>query len=141
MRLGCTVASAIIAAALLVPASSAGAAGGRHDPRPCGSTIDLPEGFAGEGVAVGKGSTFYAGSLADGRIARGDLRAGTSEVFVTAPVVAPAVGLKADLRHGLLWVAGGPTGMAAVYDLDTGLREAPDVDDRALLHQRRRRDA
>jgi hypothetical protein len=31
-----------------------------------------------------------------------------------------ALGLKADVRHGLLFVAGGPTGQAYVYDLETG---------------------
>lgn len=84
------------------------------------STIDLPAGFAGEGIATGIGSTFYAGSLTDGRIARGDLQAGTSEVLVSDPTVVPAVGLWADVRHGLLWVAGGPSGSGAVYDLDSG---------------------
>lgn len=83
-------------------------------------TIDLPTGFAGEGVAVGRGQTFYAGSLSDGRIARGDLRRGTADVWVADPVLAPAVGLDADVRHGLLWVSGGPTGRAAAYDLATG---------------------
>ncbi|MDH4364041.1 MAG: hypothetical protein OEY70_08180 [Acidimicrobiia bacterium] len=83
-------------------------------------TIDAPAGFALEGVAAGEGLTFYVGSLADGRIARGDVRQGTMEVFVSAPVMAPAVGLKADRRHNLLWVAGGPSGQAAAYDLDTG---------------------
>ena len=56
----------------------------------------------------------------DGRVARGDLRAGTSEVFVDEPLVGAATGLKADLRHDLLWVSGAATGQAAVYDLDTG---------------------
>jgi hypothetical protein len=85
-------------------------------------TIDLPDpaNFAGEGVATGAHSTFYAGSRLDGRIARGDLRAGTSEIFIGEPIVPAATGLKADLRHGLLWVAGAQTGQAAVYDLETG---------------------
>ncbi|HKJ55710.1 MAG TPA: hypothetical protein VJ978_06955 [Nitriliruptoraceae bacterium] len=86
---------------------------------PSTSTIDLPAGFAGEGITIGAGNDFYAGSLADGRIAIGDLAAGTSEVWVDDPVVAPSVGLDADLANGLLWVAGGPTGQAAVYDLAT----------------------
>ena len=30
-----------------------------------------------------------------------------------------ALGLKADVRHGLLFVVGGPTGQAYVYDLET----------------------
>jgi len=83
-------------------------------------TVTLPPGFAGEGISIGAGHTFYAGSLADGRVAIGDLRTGKVDVLVDNPLFAPAVGLKADLRRGLLWVAGGPTGRAAVYDLDTG---------------------
>ena len=38
----------------------------------------------------------------------------------TFQLVGAATGLKADVRHGLLWVAGAATGKAAVYDLDTG---------------------
>jgi hypothetical protein len=110
-----------VATAIAVLLASAGAAAvaspaSAHRPE----TIDLPEGFAGEGVATGRHDTFYAGSRLDGRVARGDLREGTSEVFVDEPLVAAATGLKADLRHGLLWVSGAATGQAAVYDLDTG---------------------
>ena len=54
---------------------------------------------------------------------------------------AAATGLKADLRHGLLWVAGAATGQAAVYDLGPATRSRADLDDRAVVHQRRRRDA
>jgi sugar lactone lactonase YvrE len=82
-------------------------------------TIDLPAGFAGEGVATA-GRTYYAGSLADGRIARGSIRTGSTEVFVANPLTPVSVGLKADRRHDLLWVAGGPSGQAAVYSLDDG---------------------
>jgi hypothetical protein len=111
-------AATAVAAALALPLGTASAAP-RGD-----STIDLPDGFAGEGVAVGRGQTFYAGSLADGQIARGNLRRGTADPWVTMPVLAPAVGLDADVRHGLLWVSGGPTGEAAAYDLDTGVSAA-----------------
>jgi sugar lactone lactonase YvrE len=114
MRPRIAAAVATVVAVLALPIGTAFAAP-RGD-----STIDLPAGFAGEGVAVGRGQTFYAGSLVDGRIARGDLRRGTAVPWVTDPVLAPAVGLDADLRHGLLWVSGGPTGEAAAYDLDTG---------------------
>jgi sugar lactone lactonase YvrE len=114
MRPRIAAAAATVAAVLALPLGTASAAP-RGD-----STIDLPAGFAGEGVAVGRGQTFYAGSLVDGRIARGNLRRGTAGVWVADPVLAPAVGLDADLRHGLLWVSGGPTGEAAAYDLDTG---------------------
>lgn len=78
-----------VVAAFVLPATAAGAATGRGDDGPRHDTIHLPAGFAGEGVTVGAGNTFCAGSLADGRIARGDLGAGTSEVFVSAPIVAP----------------------------------------------------
>ncbi len=110
-------ATALAAAAVAGPLTLApGALADRRLP----DTIDAPAGFALEGVAAGEGRTFYVGSLADGRIARGDLRTGTMEVFVSAPVITPAAGLKADERHDLLWVAGGPSGKAAVYDLDSG---------------------
>ena len=109
---------AVIAAIVLVPAPVAAGADAASAHRP--ETIDLPAGFAGEGVATGRHDTFYAGSRTDGRIARGDLGDGTSEVFVGEPLVTAATGLKADLRHGLLWVAGAGTGQAAVYDLETG---------------------
>lgn len=103
----------VIAAVLVAATPSVAAA------RDLPETIDLPSGFAGEGVAV-DGRTFYAGSLAGGQVARGDLRKGTSEVFVDAPLTPVAAGLKADRRHDLLWVAGGPSGQAAVYSLDDG---------------------
>jgi len=105
-------AASLVSLAVAVVSSPASA----HRPE----TIDLPEGFAGEGVATGRHHTFYAGSRLDGRVARGDLRRGTSEVFVDEPLVGAATGLKADLRHGLLWVSGAATGQAAVYDLDSG---------------------
>jgi hypothetical protein len=107
-------AAAALVAALAVPL---GVADARHRGD---ATIDLPAGFTGEGVAVGHGNTFYAGSRADGRIARGDLRRKTSDVWVSDPVVTPAIGLDADLRHGLLWVSGGPSGQAAAYRLKSG---------------------
>ena len=44
--------------------------------------IQLPTGFRPEGIAVGQGSTFYVGSLADGAIFRGDLRDGQGSVFI-----------------------------------------------------------
>ena len=83
------------------------------------ATISLPNGFAPEGIATGLGTTFYAGSLATGAIYRGDLRTGEGAVFV-APAGKPALGLKYDIRTGLLFVAGGTSGEARVYDGRTG---------------------
>jgi hypothetical protein len=108
----------IVAALMPISTATNVSAHGRHDQRP--ATIDLPAGFAGEGVAVGAHNTFYAGSVADGRIARGNVRDGVSEVFVSEPIVDAATGLKADTRHNLLWVSGAATGQAAVYNLKTG---------------------
>ena len=68
------------------------------------------------------GSTFYAGDFLTGDIYRGDLRTGHVELFIDATAGRMAVGLKADVRHGLLFVAGGFTGQAYVYDLETGER-------------------
>jgi sugar lactone lactonase YvrE len=82
--------------------------------------IVLPGARSAESVATGKGSTFYAGELFSGDIFKGDLRTGTVERFIHAPAGRLALGIKADVRHGLLFVAGGFTGQAYVYDLETG---------------------
>jgi hypothetical protein len=87
---------------------------------PFAVTVPLPVDFQPEGIAVGAGSTFYVGSLRTGDIYRGDLQAGVGGIFVHAPAGRVAVGLKADVAHGLLFVAGGGTGAAYVYDLSTG---------------------
>jgi hypothetical protein len=84
------------------------------------SVIVLPGATSAEGVATGNGSTFYAGDFFTGDIYRGDLRSGNVERFIDAPAGRMAVGLKADVRRGLLFVAGGFTGQAYIYDLETG---------------------
>jgi sugar lactone lactonase YvrE len=84
------------------------------------TVIVLPGATSAEGVAMGAGSMFYAGDFLSGDIYRGDLRNGQVERFIDAPTGRMAVGLKADLRHGLLFVAGGFTGQAYIYDLETG---------------------
>jgi sugar lactone lactonase YvrE len=82
--------------------------------------ITLPGATSAEGVATGIGSTFYAGELFTGDIFRGDLRTGSAAKFIDAPTGRNALGLKADVPHHLLFVAGGFTGQAYVYDLRTG---------------------
>lgn len=81
--------------------------------------IDLPNGFFPEGIAVGRGSTFYVGSLSDGSVYRGDLRTGDGTVLTAGFGPFSTVGLDVDQRNRV-WVAGGPTGTARVYDGDTG---------------------
>lgn len=82
--------------------------------------IPLPNGFQPEGITTGRGSTFYAGSIPTGAIYRGDYRTGAGEVLVPPQAGHMSIGLKFDSRSGLLFVAGGPTGMAFIYDGETG---------------------
>ena len=82
--------------------------------------IVLPGASSAEGIARGEGATFYAGDLFRGDVFRGDLEAGTAELFIDAPEGRLAIGMAVDRHHGLLFVAGGFTGQAYVYDLDTG---------------------
>jgi sugar lactone lactonase YvrE len=94
--------------------------GGRVEAASWPASMPLPVDFAPEGIAMGSGSTFYVGSLSTGDIYRGDLRTGEGSVFVDAPPGRVAVGLKADRRRRLLFVAGGATGAAYVYDTRSG---------------------
>ena len=96
-------------AALGVPAAAATA-----------EVIVLPGGSSAEGISAGRGATFYAGDLFAGDIFRGDLQRGTAQLFIDAPAGRMAVGMAADLPHDLLFVAGGLTGQAYVYDARTG---------------------
>lgn len=82
--------------------------------------IVLPGATSAEGIAAGRGSTFYAGDLFTGDIFRGNVRRGTAEVLIDAPAGRQATGMVVDLAHNLLIVAGGFTGQAYIYDLDTG---------------------
>jgi sugar lactone lactonase YvrE len=79
--------------------------------------IELPDGFQPEGIAIA-GTQFYVGSIPTGRVYRGDLRTGEGDVLVQQQTGRQAIGLKVD--RGRLFVAGGPTGMAFVYDAATG---------------------
>ena len=91
---------------------------GSANARPFPEVVSLPAGWAAEGVATGTGSTVYAGSLATGAVWKGDLRTGVGGVLVPPQPGRLAVGLKQS--GGLLFVAGGPTGQAYVYDATTG---------------------
>jgi sugar lactone lactonase YvrE len=91
------------------PTAAAGAA-------PFPDRIDLPDGFAPEGIAI-RGPTFYTGSLSGQGIWRGNLRTGDGEFLVEGG--GPFVGMKVD-RTNRLWVAGGPAGNGYVFDARTG---------------------
>jgi sugar lactone lactonase YvrE len=81
-------------------------------------TIPLPTGFQPEGIDIGNGHTFYVGSIPTGAVYRGDLRTGTGSVLVPSQAGRAAVGV--DFADNRLFVAGGPTGRAWVYDARTG---------------------
>jgi sugar lactone lactonase YvrE len=87
---------------------------------PATEVIVLPGASSTEGIAVGRGATFYAGELFGGDIFRGDLQRGTVERFIDAPSGQMALGLKVDDASGLLFVAGGFSGQGYVYDALTG---------------------
>jgi sugar lactone lactonase YvrE len=105
----------LIVASVMPAVAAAAATVARPD-----EVIVLPGATSAEGIAAGAGSTFYAGDLYRGTIYRGDIRRGTATRFIDAPERRAAWGMKADLRHGLLLVAGGPTGQAYVYSTRTG---------------------
>lgn len=86
--------------------------------------IELPVGFRPEGIAVGRGTSFYVGSLADGSVFGGDLRTGEGDIVVPAQMDRVAVGVKVDTRTNYLFVAGGPGGAAYIYDIETGAEVA-----------------
>jgi sugar lactone lactonase YvrE len=104
--------------ALLLPAPPATAA-----PLKVQASIVLDGATSAEGIAAGKGNTFYAGDLALGDIYRGDIRGDDADLFIDVsdfdPQPRAAVGMKADVRHDLLFVAGGATGKAYVYNTAT----------------------
>lgn len=101
--------------ALLLPtALPAGAATLSAD-----DVIVLRGATSAEGIAAGEGTTFYAGELLTGDIFRGDIHDGKAKRFIDAPEGRMAVGMKADTRNDLLFVAGGTTGKAFVYDTDS----------------------
>jgi sugar lactone lactonase YvrE len=80
--------------------------------------IPLPTGFRPEGVAVA-GNALFVGSIPSGRVLRADLTTGQSQILVDPPAGRSAIGLKVD-GQGRLFVAGGATGAAAIYNAETG---------------------
>ena len=102
-----------ITAALLL--ATAAGAGGAAFP----DSIQLPDGWQPEGIATGRGHDLYVGSIPTGAVARVDARTGEVQTVVPGAQGRAAIGLKADNRERL-FVAGGPTGKAFVYDADSG---------------------
>jgi sugar lactone lactonase YvrE len=82
-------------------------------------TIRLPDGWQPEGIASGRGTSLYVGSIPTGAIWKGDARTGRGDVLVPGQPGRAAIGVKVD-RRNRIFVAGGPTGKAFVYDARTG---------------------
>lgn len=114
MRKLIVVLLAVLVAGLASPAD----ASDRHSSR-FPSEIDLPTGFFPEGIAIGRGNTFYVGSLSNGTIYRGDLRTGEGAVLTAPAGQFTTIGIDVDRRERV-WVAGGPTGATRVYDGRSG---------------------
>src|SRR5215212_5255357 len=82
--------------------------------------IALPNGWLPEGVVTGRGPVIYSGSRANGAIYAANVRTGDGAILVPGQAGRVAVGLSFDSRTNYIFVAGGGTGKAYVYDADTG---------------------
>jgi hypothetical protein len=92
--------------------------------------VPVPDGFQPEGIATGRGTDVYVGSLGrlssagvflgGGAIYKADLRTGAGSILVPQHEGRTAVGLAVDVRRNYVWAAGGPFGTAYVYDGSTG---------------------
>jgi sugar lactone lactonase YvrE len=82
------------------------------------STHGNPEGVAWDG----RTRAFYVGATGDGTIYRGTLDQDKVTEFIPGATGRAAVGMK--VRHGKLYVAGGPTGKIFVYDIATKALDA-----------------
>ena len=103
----------VLCAGLLVSPSQAGS-------KRLPEVIQLPVGFQPEGIAAGQGSTFYVGSIPTGAVFRGSFVTGGGSILVPGKDGRAAIGIEYDRRGDRLFVAGGPTGKAFVYDASTG---------------------
>lgn len=92
--------------ALLPVAMSGGTAQARRRVGPAPETVALPDGFRPEGISSGPGTTYYAGSMANGRIVTGDLLGGPQSVLLPPADGRAVRGLYYDERSNLLWFVG-----------------------------------
>jgi sugar lactone lactonase YvrE len=93
--------------------------------------IPLPDGWQPEGIASSN-NRLFVGSIPTGAVYRINPSTGNGRVFVSGREGRAAIGLK--VAGGRLWVAGGGTGRAFIYNATTGrpvrdFRVAPAGDD------------
>ena len=85
---------------------------------PLQQRIELPNGFQPEGIASTGGRDLFVGSIPTGAIWRGNAKTGNGSVRVPPHEGRSAIGIKVE--RGLIFVAGGATGDAYLYDKRTG---------------------
>jgi hypothetical protein len=95
-------AAAVAVTALTTPVASARSRSNGHLP----DSVMLPNGTQPEGITSGPGATFYVGSVADGRIVKGNLRTGEVRTLLAAAPGRSLRGLFFDRRTGLVWAVG-----------------------------------
>jgi sugar lactone lactonase YvrE len=102
----------VLVLAVLVPAAPAGSG--------AQSSIALPQEFRPEGIASGKGDSFYVGSIPQGAVFKGSYRTGEGAVLVPPHPGRNHIGLKVDTRFDRIFVAGGGSHGVYLYDSKTG---------------------
>lgn len=95
-----------VLAAVALAAGTALASAAPVSAAPLPGVIQLKPGSMPEGIAGGPGSTYYAGSMANGAVFTGDVRTGSRRVLVPGTGPRAARGMDYDERSGVLWVAG-----------------------------------
>jgi sugar lactone lactonase YvrE len=88
------------------------------------SRVALPDGFHPEGIAPGHDHIAYVAEFDTGAVLKIDVRTGKSAVLVPAQTGRQGLGLKLDQRTNYLFVCGGGTGHAYVYNAATGANVA-----------------
>lgn len=110
-------AAAILGALLLSSAPAMAVSGPHEDSWP--TQINLPDGWAPEGIGIGKQPYAYFGNGVNGSLYRADLRTGQGKV-VSGPAGEGAGGIKVDDRDGLVFMTGCFGGDGRVYSEKTG---------------------
>jgi hypothetical protein len=101
-----TTAAASAVVAITASAQPAGAAVASKRQSPAPETVDLPNGFRPEGITSGPGTTYYVGSVGNGRIVTGDLLAGTADTLLPPAAGRSLRGLFWDDHCGVVWAVG-----------------------------------
>jgi streptogramin lyase len=106
--------TAVVGALALIVTAAAAAADIFPD------VIELPTGWRPEGIEAGRQHTLYVGSIPTGAVRQIDARTGENFTLVQPTAGRSATGLEHDRKNERLFVSGGGTGAAYVYDAQTG---------------------